>query len=157
MVNKVSLENCRFEKSPLKFEAGTINYQGAIGLATAIDYLQRLDREEIGRYEAQLVQQIAKTLVGIDGVSIVGDPKQRAGVVSFTMEGFHPYDIATLLDKLGIAVRLGHHCAQPLLAHYHLNGAVRVSPAFYNTSGEIDRLAQGLRKIQSLCEKRGTR
>ena len=118
-----------------------------------MDYLQGLGRDAIGRYESRLVQQLVKTLSGIDGVSIVGAPQQRAGVVSFTMEGLHPYDIATLLDKLGIAVRSGHHCAQPLLAHYHLNGAVRVSPAFYNTCGEIEQLAQGLQRIRGLCGK----
>lgn len=152
MVDTVIAAGTTFLESPAGWEAGTPNYPGAIGLAAAMDYLTGLGREEIAAREEMLCRMLAEGLSAAEGVTILGKPAKRTGAVSFVMEGIHPYDAAALLDKLGIAVRSGTHCAQPLLASLGLEHTLRVSPAFYNTEEEIERFFKGLEKIRSILQ-----
>ena len=150
MVDTVTAAGTTFLESPAGWEAGTPNYPGAIGLAAAMDYLTGLGREEIAAREEMLCRMLAEGLSAAEGVTVLGKPAKRTGAVSFVMEGIHPYDAAALLDKLGIAVRSGTLCAQPLLASLGLEHTIRVSPAFYNTEEEIERFFKGLEKIRSI-------
>lgn len=150
MVDSVSFNKVTFETLPFKFEAGTYNVAGAIALGAAVNYLETIGRENITLYETSLMEYLCKAISEVDGLKILGDPLKRAGALSFNLDNIHPYDIAVLLDKLGIAVRSGNHCAQPLLNHYHLSHTVRVSPAFYNTKEEIDILIQAIKRIKTL-------
>ncbi len=153
MVDSVSIDKASFGTLPLKFEAGTHNVAGAVALGAAGSYLEMIGRENINTYETALMEHLCRSISGIDGLKILGNPLKRAGVLSFNLENIHPYDIAVLLDNLGIAVRSGNHCAQPLLDHYHLSHTVRVSPAFYNTKEEINFLIQAINRIKTLIEK----
>ncbi len=150
MVDKVTVQRTTFEPAPGGWEAGTPNFQGAVGLAAAMDYLEEIGRTEIAKYENHLVTLTEEVLRDVPGVRVLGDPQARAGCVSFTAEGVHSFDVAALLDKLGFAVRSGHHCAQPLLASLGLEHCVRVSPAFYNTEEEIERFGDALRQVCGL-------
>lgn len=150
MVEDVTAEATTFTAPPLRFESGTPNITGIIGLGAAIDYLAAAGPERVAAYEETLLCRAEKGLRAIPGVEILGAPAHRAGAVSFNLERFHSFDVAELLDKLGIAVRSGHHCAQPLLRHYGLDGAVRVSPAFYNTPEEIDALLSGVERVAAI-------
>ena len=136
---------------PFKFEAGTQNIAGIIGLAAAVSYLEKLGIPEISAREDALLCRGEEGLRAIPWVEVLGSPARRAGAVSFNLKGFHYYDTARLLDQLGIAVRSGHHCAQPLLARFGLTGAVRVTPAFYNTEEEMDALLRGVERVASLA------
>lgn len=150
MVDEVTCEHATYGELPFKFEAGTQNIAGIIGLAAAIEYLRGIGLPDIYRYEAELLAYTEDRLRERDCLDILGRPDKRAGAVSFNLRGLHYYDTAKLLDQLGIAVRSGHHCAQPLLARFGLTGAVRVTPAFYNTRKEIDALCAALDRIASL-------
>ena len=150
MVDEVGLLSATYGELPFKFEAGTQNISGIIGLEAAIHYLQSLGLEEVSAYEAELLSYTEQRLQANPSVEVLGTPGERAGAISFNLEGFHYFDTAKLLDQLGVAVRSGHHCAQPLLAHFGLTGAVRATPAFYNTKEEIDALAAGLDRIAAL-------
>ena len=150
MVDKVTAERTTFEPAPGGWEAGTPNYQGAVGLAAAMDYLTEIGREEIAAYEQHLIDLTEEVLSDVPGVRVLGEPEERVGCVSFTLEGIHSFDAAALLDKLGVAVRSGHHCAQPLLASLGLEHCVRVSPAFYNTENEITWFGEMLRQVCGL-------
>ncbi len=150
MVDEVSARSATWGEMPFKFEAGTQNIAGIIGLEAAIHYMEGLGLKDIYQYEAELLAYTEAALRKNPEVEILGAPACRSGALSFNLKGFHYYDTAKLLDQLGIAVRSGHHCAQPLLERFGLTGAVRVTPAFYNTKGEIDALAAGLERIAAL-------
>lgn len=151
MVEDVRVGKTTFEELPLRFEAGTPNYVGAIGLAAAIDYLEQMGRDNVRAYEHELLAYAEQRLGEIDGLQVLGNPQHRAGCLSFTVEGAHPFDIATLADKLGIALRSGNQCAQPLLYEaYDVQSITRMSPAFYNTMGEIDRAVDVLEYVLKL-------
>ena len=155
MVGDVRVAQTTFERPPLCFEAGTPNYVGAIGLAAAMDYLDSLGRENVKDYEHVLLAYAEERLSEIEGLSFIGNPRERAGCLSFTVEGAHPFDIATLADKLGVAFRSGNQCAQPLLHEaYDAHVITRVSPAFYNTNEEIDIAVEVLQRVLSRIRAR---
>ncbi len=150
MIKKVTFEKTTYQELPLKFEAGTMNYIGAIGMAAALDYLTALGVEEIVWWEEQLLQYATQRLSQIDGMRIYGSADRKVPIISFLIKDIHPYDAGMILDKLGIAVRTGHHCAEPLMDRYDIPGAVRASFAFYNTKEEVDRLCKGLLQVKEM-------
>ena len=150
MIKNVTLYHTEYNEPPLKFEAGTPHIAGAIGLAEAIRFIQDTGWETIQSHEAELLAKAVEVLSSIDGVRLVGTPKHRSGVVSFLIDGVHPYDAGVILDKLGIAVRTGHHCAQPLMDRFGIPGTIRASFAVYNTIDEIGKLAEGVRKVKQM-------
>ena len=147
MIDRVSWEQTTYERLPFKFEAGTPDYVATHGLATAIDYLQTVGLEGIETHEKELTRYCMEQLHAIDGVTIYGPESPHDAVVSFNVAGIHHLDIGTLLDRLGIAVRTGHHCAQPLMSRLGISGTVRASFALYNTREEVDALVSGLRRV----------
>lgn len=150
MIDFVYEKDSTWTELPWKFEAGTPNIAGAIGLATAIHYLEKLGMDQIQAYEAELMADLLPRLQAIEGVTVYGpkDPKDHKGVLSFNIEGIHPHDVATALDMEGVAVRAGHHCAQPLLRELSVPAAVRASLYFYNTKEEIDRFLEAIEKVK---------
>ena len=151
MVEDVRVAETTFAPPPLRFEPGTPNYVGAIGLAAAIDYLNSLGLADMREREAQLVRYAEDHLSSVPGLHVLGRPGTRAGCVSFTVDGVHPFDLATMVDKLGIALRSGNQCAQPLLYEaYDVGNITRMSPAFYNTFNEIDAAISALRRVIQL-------
>lgn len=150
MIKEVCFERSTYADLPYKFEAGTPNIGGGIGFGAAIDYLHALGMQEIAAYEHELLVYATEQLQGIEGLRIYGNPdlQERTAVISFNLAGIHPYDVGTILDQLGIAVRTGHHCAQPIMDFYRIPGTVRVSFAVYNTFEEIDALIAGIKKAQ---------
>ncbi len=147
MIASVSFSGTTFNELPYKFEAGTPNYTGAIGLGAAIDYLENIGLENIWAYEHELFAYAIDQITKVPGLRLIGEASNRSGVLSFLMGKAHPFDVGTLLDKLGIAVRTGHHCAQPLMEWYGIPGTVRASFAFYNTLEEVDALIAALNRI----------
>ncbi|MFT5824511.1 MAG: cysteine desulfurase/selenocysteine lyase [Crocinitomix sp.] len=145
-IKTVSFNKSEYAESPLRFEAGTPNIEGGIGLAAALDYINTLGLENIAVYEHELLEYATEKLSAIDTLRIIGTAKEKASVISFVVEGIHPLDIGILLDAQGIAVRTGHHCTQPIMAHYQIAGTVRASFSFYNTKVEIDVLANAIVK-----------
>ncbi len=150
MIDEVDFAGTTFNEIPHKFEAGTPNIAAAIGFATALDYLEELGYDWIAEQEADLLAYSTSRLKEIEGIRIVGEAENKASVVSFLLGNTHPYDVGTVLDRLGIAVRTGHHCTQPLMKRYGIPGTVRASFAFYNTREEIDRLVSGLFKAEKM-------
>jgi cysteine desulfurase/selenocysteine lyase len=150
MIKSVSFERTTYNDLPYKFEAGTPNIAGVIGLGEAIRYLSRLDRAAIEHHEHELLEQCTSMLKEIEGVRLIGTAREKAGVISFVIEGIHPHDIGTILDQQGIAVRTGHHCAQPVMERFGVPATVRASFAIYNTAEEIDRLKTGLLKVREV-------
>lgn len=150
MIDEVDFAGTTFNEIPHKFEAGTPNIAAAIGFATALDYLDELGYDWIAEQEADLLAYSTSRLKEIEGIRIVGEAENKASVVSFLLGNTHPYDVGTVLDRLGIAVRTGHHCTQPLMKRYGIPGTVRASFAFYNTREEIDRLVSGLFKAEKM-------
>jgi cysteine desulfurase/selenocysteine lyase len=146
VIKTVTFEKTEFADLPLKFEAGTPHIAGGIGLGAAINYLENLQFEQIANYENKLLAYATEHLQVIEGVKIIGTAENKAAVLSFIVEGIHPFDIGVILDKQGIAVRTGHHCTQPLMEIYEIPGTVRVSLAFYNTIEEIDIFILALKK-----------
>ena len=146
MVDKVSFEKTTFNVLPYKFEAGTPNVGAALGLETAIQFLQGLDREEVERYEAQLLTSAIEKLSEIEGIRFIGEAEQRSGLVSFIIDGIHPYDLGTIIDKMGVAVRTGHHCAEPVMTCFDIPGTVRASFALYNTLEEVEIFVKAVKK-----------
>ncbi len=144
MVDCVSFEKTTYNVLPFKFEAGTANYTGAIGLAKSIEYLQKTGLEAIAGYEHQLLEYSNRKLQEIDGLRIYGNAKNKICVQSFLVGKIHPYDMGMILDKMGIAIRTGSHCAQPVMDHFEISGTIRASLVFYNTKEEIDKLAEGI-------------
>ena len=148
MIAEVTFEKTTYADLPHKFEAGTPNIEGGIVLGTAIDYMNSLGFDNIAAYEQELLEYGTKRLKEIDGLTIYGTSENKASVISFNIEGIHPYDIGTIIDKLGIAVRTGHHCAQPIMNFFNIPGTIRASFAFYNTKEEIDIFVEAVKKAQ---------
>jgi cysteine desulfurase / selenocysteine lyase len=149
-IKTVTFARTEYAGLPLRFEAGTPHIEGSIGLAAAIDYLNAIGFDNIEAYEHELMKYATQKLGSIEGLRIIGTAKHKAGVISFVIEGLHPLDIGTILDKQGIAVRTGHHCTQPLMECYNIPGTVRVSLALYNTKAEIDELYNGILKAKKM-------
>jgi cysteine desulfurase / selenocysteine lyase len=150
MIKEVTFEKTTYADLPHKFEAGTPNISAAIAFGTAIDYLNGIGFEAIQNYENQLLEYATKKLLEIEGLKIYGTSPHKTSVISFNIEGIHPYDIGTILDQMGIAVRTGHHCAQPIMDYYKIPGTVRASFAFYNTFHEIDMLIKAVLKAKQM-------
>lgn len=150
MIAEVTFEKTTYADLPHKFEAGTPNIEGGIVLGTAIDYMNAIGFENIAAYEQELLDYGTKRLQEIDGLTIYGTSENKASVISFNIEGIHPYDIGTIIDKLGIAVRTGHHCAQPIMNFFNIPGTIRASFAFYNTKEEIDIFVEAVKKAQMM-------
>ena len=150
MIDKVSWERTTFERLPFKFEAGTPDYVATHGLATAIDYLERVGLDNVEAYEKELTDYCMAQLREIEGLRVFGEAARKAGVVSFLVGDIHHLDMGTLLDRLGIAVRTGHHCAQPLMERLGVTGTVRASFALYNTRDEVDALVAGIRRVATM-------
>ena len=146
MVDRVSFEKITYAPLPLKFEAGTSNFIGAIGLGRAIEWLQGFDPAEVAAHEHDLLDYAARSLSEIDGLRIYGNTPDKCAIISFNVEGAHHYDIGMILDKMGIAVRTGMHCAEPVMTHYGVQGMCRATFAIYNTREEIDRLTAGVQR-----------
>ncbi|SHE71348.1 cysteine desulfurase / selenocysteine lyase [Psychroflexus salarius] len=151
MIAEVTFEKTTYAGLPHKFEAGTPNIAGGIAFGEALDYMNTIGFDVIAAYEHELLDYATAQLNTIEGVRIFGaKPEQKTAVISFNIEGIHPYDMGTLLDKMGIAVRTGHHCAQPIMNFYKIPGTVRASFSFYNTKTEIDRFVEGVKKAKSM-------
>ena len=150
MIESVTFEKTTFERLPFKFEAGTPDYVATHGLATAIDYMERIGMDNIAKHERELTDYCMKRLAGIGGMRLLGTVPGKDAVVSFLVGEIHHLDMGTLLDRLGIAVRTGHHCAQPLMIRLGVQGTVRASFAFYNTKEEIDVLASGIERVSKM-------
>lgn len=146
MIKEVTFEKTTYAGLPFKFEAGTPNIAGGIVLGTAIDYMNEIGFENIQAQELELLEYGTKRLLEIEGLNIVGTAENKTSVISFNIKGIHPYDIGTIVDKLGIAVRTGHHCAQPIMNHFNIPGTIRASFAFYNTKEEIDAMIEAIKK-----------
>jgi len=150
MVDKVTFEKTTYNELPFKFEAGTMNYPAAIGLASALDYVLSIGRENIAVREKELLIYATERLSAIKGLKIYGDSENKISTISFLLKDIHQYDTGMILDKMGIAVRTGTHCAQPVMDRYGIDGTVRASFCFYNTNEEIDVLADGIEKVKSM-------
>ncbi|AXO80928.1 cysteine desulfurase [Olleya aquimaris] len=150
MIDQVTFEKTTYAGLPHKFEAGTPNICGGIAFGAALDYMNAIGFDNIAEYEHELLDYGTKQLQDIEGLEIYGTSKNKTSVISFNLEGIHPYDVGTLLDKMGIAVRTGHHCAQPIMDYFKIPGTVRASFAFYNTKEEIDALVQGVKKAKMM-------
>ncbi|MFB9051780.1 aminotransferase class V-fold PLP-dependent enzyme [Formosa undariae] len=150
MIDQVTFEKTTYAGLPHKFEAGTPNICGGIAFGAAIDYMNGIGFDAIANYEHELLEYATAKLSEIEGLKIYGTSKQKTSVISFNLEGIHPYDVGTILDKLGIAVRTGHHCAQPIMDFYKIPGTVRASFAFYNTKEEVDTLVAGVKKAKMM-------
>ena len=150
MIAEVTFEKTTYADLPHKFEAGTPNICGGIAFGAAIDYMNTIGFEAIANYEHELLEYATAQLLQIEGLTIYGTAKNKTSVISFNLDGIHPYDVGTILDKLGIAVRTGHHCAQPIMSFYNIPGTVRASFAFYNTKAEVDALVLGIKKAQMM-------
>lgn len=150
MIDRVTFEKTTYNKLPYKFEAGTPDYIGSLALAEAFDYIERIGFDDIIEYEHRLLDYAISQISTVEGVRQIGTAAHRSGVLSFVVDGVHPYDIGTMLDKLGIAVRTGHHCAEPLIDRFSVPGTVRASFAMYNTLTEIDTFIEGLKKVLTI-------
>ena len=146
MVDTVSFEKTTFNVLPYKFEAGTPNVGAALGLETAIQFLQGLDRDAVEKHETQLLQSAIQQLSVIEGIRFIGEAEQRSGLVSFIVDGIHPYDLGTIIDKMGVAVRTGHHCAEPVMTRFGIPGTVRASFALYNTLEEVEIFVKAVQR-----------
>lgn len=150
MIEEVTFEKSTYAGLPHKFEAGTPNICGGIAFGAAIDYLNSVGLDLIEKYEHELLEYATEQLLSIEGLKIYGTAKQKTSVISFNIQGIHPYDIGAILDKLGIAVRTGHHCAQPVMDFFSIPGTVRASFSFYNTKDEVDSLVVGVNKARQM-------
>ncbi|WP_437395960.1 aminotransferase class V-fold PLP-dependent enzyme [Flagellimonas lutimaris] len=150
MIAEVTFEKTTYADLPHKFEAGTPNICGGIAFGAALDYMNSIGFDAIAQYEDELVEYATEQLLTIDGLKIYGTAAHKTSVISFNIEGVHPYDIGTIVDKLGIAVRTGHHCAQPIMDFYKIPGTVRASFSFYNTKEEVDKLVEGVERAKNM-------
>ncbi|AIN72612.1 cysteine sulfinate desulfinase [Flavobacterium psychrophilum FPG101] len=150
MIKEVTFEKTTYADLPHKFEAGTPNIAGGIVLGTAVDYMNSIGFENIQEQEKELLAYGTKKLLAIEGLKIFGTSKEKTSVISFNIDGIHPYDIGTIIDKLGIAVRTGHHCAQPIMNYFNIQGTIRASFSFYNTKEEIDIFVEAVRKAKTM-------
>lgn len=151
-IKTVSFAKTEYADIPLRFEAGTPHIEGGIGLASAIDYINGIGLSTISAYEHELLEYATEKLSAIEGLKIIGTSKNKASVVSFVLDGIHPYDTGVILDQLGIAVRTGHHCTQPVMEYFKCEGTVRASLAFYNTKEEINELVKGIIKVKQMLK-----
>ncbi|MBW7867107.1 MAG: cysteine desulfurase [Brumimicrobium sp.] len=147
MIKEVTLEETTYNELPYKFEAGTPNIAGAIGLGAAFEFLTSLNMKEVENHEHELVEYATQALKEVEGLRIYGEADRKASVISFLIDDLHPYDVGTLLDKMGIAVRTGHHCTQPIMQKFCIPGTIRASFSVYNTKEEVDALVQALHRI----------
>ena len=147
MILTVAIDGSTYNELPWKFEAGTPNIGGAIGLAAALDYVSALGRERVAAHEQRLLAQATARLREIPGLRLIGTARDKAAVISFTLAGIHPHDIGTILDREGVAIRTGHHCAMPVMTFYGLSATARASFGCYNTDADIDRLVAGLGRV----------
>ena len=150
MIKTVSFSGTTYNELPFKFEAGTPHIEGGIVMGTAMDYLNDIGLENIAAYEAELLEYGVQKMAELDYINFIGTAEEKASVISFNMKGAHPFDVGTILDKLGVAVRTGHHCCQPLMERLGVPGTVRASFAFYNTKEEIDALVSGLERAHRM-------
>jgi len=150
MILSVSFAHTQYNELPYKFEAGTPNIAGAIGMGVAIDYMQDLGIANLAQHEHDLLVAATEKLTAMDGVRIIGTAKEKASVLSFMIEGVHPHDVGTIFDQQGVAIRTGHHCAQPVMQFFGIAATARASFAFYNTMEEVDALVNGIGKVQEL-------
>jgi cysteine desulfurase/selenocysteine lyase len=150
MIRTVTFEESTWNDLPHKFEAGTPHIAGAIGLHRAIDYVRAIGFDRIGAHESALLSDASAALAGISGLRIVGRARQKAGVISFVMAGIHPHDIGTIVDQEGVAIRTGHHCAQPVMDRFGIPATARASFAMYNTASDVDALVLALARVQKL-------
>jgi cysteine desulfurase/selenocysteine lyase len=146
MIKSVSFMGTTYNELPYKFEAGTPHIEGGISLGAALNYINSIGLDKISAYESELLQYGTEKLNEIEGLRIVGTAKHKASVLSFLIEGIHPYDLGTLLNEQGIAIRTGHHCCQPLMDKFGIEGTCRASLAFYNTKEELDMLAKSIKR-----------
>jgi cysteine desulfurase/selenocysteine lyase len=150
MIRSVSFEGTTFADIPAKFEAGTPNIAGVVGLGAAMDYLMAMDRPAVEQYEADLLRYMHDRLIAVPGIRFYGTAEHKAGVLSFTLDGVHAHDIGTIVDQENVAIRTGHHCAQPLMDFYGVPATARASIAFYNTRADVDALAAALLKVREV-------
>ena len=150
MLKEVTFEKTTYADLPHKFEAGTPNIAGGIVLGTAVDYMNAIGFENIQAQELALLEYGTQRLLEIEGLRIFGTSENKTSVISFNIDGIHPYDIGTIIDKLGIAVRTGHHCAQPIMNFFEIPGTIRASFSFYNTKEEIDSLVEAVKKAKMM-------
>ena len=150
MISSVTFERTTYNRLPYKFEAGTPNIAGGIGLGAAVDYLEKLGMENIAAYESELLAYATRSVASVPDVRIIGTAREKAGAISFLIGEVHPHDIGTILDQEGIAIRAGHHCAQPVMERFGIPATARASFAFYNTHEEVDRLVQGIYKVREV-------
>jgi cysteine desulfurase/selenocysteine lyase len=150
MIATVTFEKTTYAELPHKFEAGTPNIADGIVLGVAVDYMNSIGFDNIAKYELELLDYGTQKLLEIAGLKIFGTAKEKTSVISFNIDGIHPYDIGTIIDKKGIAVRTGHHCAQPIMDFYQIPGTIRASFAFYNTKEEIDVMVEAIKKAQMM-------
>lgn len=150
MVDRVTLQHTTFAELPFKFEAGTPNIAGAVSLAAAIDYLRSLDLDHIAQHEDAVMHHAMERLGALDGLMLYGSGGDKCGAISFNLDGLAPYDVALILDQLGVAIRSGTHCAEPVMQHYGVTQSLRASLGVYNTTDEIDRLIDGLRRARTM-------
>ncbi|HCF04430.1 cysteine desulfurase [Flavobacterium sp.] len=150
MIKEVTFEKTTYAELPHKFEAGTPNIAGGIVLGTAVDYMNSVGFDNIQKQELELLNYATEQLLAIEGLKIYGTAKEKTSVISFNIDGIHPYDIGTIVDKLGIAVRTGHHCAQPIMNFFEIPGTIRASFAFYNTKEEIDSMVEAVKKAKMM-------
>jgi cysteine desulfurase/selenocysteine lyase len=152
MIERVTFEKTTYNHLPHKFEAGTPDISGSVGLGAAIKYVEGIGHEAIAEYEHELLVYATEQLKQIEGIRIIGEAENKASVISFLVEGTHPYDVGTILDKLGVAVRTGHHCTQPLMDRYEIPGTIRASFAFYNNKEDVDRLVEGVKRAVKMLK-----
>ena len=150
MIRTVSIESSTYNELPWKFEAGTPNISGAVGLGAALEFVEGLGREAIAAHEQSLLALATRRLSALPGVTLIGTAAEKAAVVSFTMQGIHPHDIGTILDSEGIAIRTGHHCAMPVMEFYGLAATARASFGCYSTSAEVEQLVHGLERVREV-------
>ena len=150
MISSVTFEKTLYNKLPYKFEAGTPDVSGAIGLGAAIDYISKLGVESIAAYEDELLAYATQSLAAVPDLRLIGTAKEKAAVISFVLDGIHPHDVGTVLDQEGIAIRTGHHCAQPLMQRFGVDATARASFALYNTKQEVDALIAGIHKVREV-------
>jgi cysteine desulfurase/selenocysteine lyase len=150
MIASVTFEKTIYNELPYKFEAGTPNVSGSIGLGAAVRYVNEVGLDRIEAYEKELLDYGTRAVSAIPGLRLIGTAKEKASVLSFVLEGVHPHDVGTVLDREGVAVRAGHHCAQPVMQRFGVPATTRASLAFYNTRAEIDTLAAAIHKVKEI-------
>ena len=146
MIKEVSFDGTTFNDLPFKYEAGTPNIEGGISLAAALDYANAIGMDEIAAHEHELLSLATPRLKDVPGLKVYADLEKKAGVISFNVEGIHHFDLGSLMDQMGIAVRTGHHCCQPLMASFGITGTVRASFAVYNSAEDVDALVEGVER-----------